>query len=97
MKKGNYNIILFYFLVKEEWDKCDVLKNKSILKENKFIINFVVGWRYGKFVVKVFFRYYDKIVINVFKENENIEVVIIDEWIKELLKNMKKILINEKI
>lgn len=32
-----------------------------------------------------------------FKENENIEVVTIDERIKELSKNMKKISINEKI
>lgn len=32
-----------------------------------------------------------------FKENENIEVVTIDERIKELSKKMKKISINEKI
>lgn len=52
------------------------------MENNKFIISYIVGWKIGIDIVKVFFKYYDLNVIGVFKEKVNIEIVIIVEWIE---------------
>lgn len=80
-----------------EWENRDVIKDQKDLTKTKSIINFVAGRKNGKPVVKVYLRYHDKKAIDVFKKNENIEVVTIAERIEELSENMKKITMNEKI
>lgn len=55
------------------------------------IVSFIVGWENNWFVVKVFLRYFDKSVVNVFKDNLRIKFVIIVEKIVELLDEMNMI------
>lgn len=55
------------------------------------IVSFIVGWENNGFVVRVFLRYFDKSVVNVFKDNLRIKFVIIVEKIVELLDEMNMI------
>lgn len=79
-------IYFFIFVEIKEWFKVDIFLNRFLLYEYLFIIKYLVGYRYKKEVVKVYFLRDDDRVKYFFMDNCKVlkeiyfEFINVEEW-----------------
>lgn len=58
--KFMYNLFFFFLKVVKIWQKREIKCEGKEFLNFLFVINYIVGIKYGKFFVKVFCKYEDK-------------------------------------